>query len=153
MAIAAVAGIGACLALETKTIYQAIRQTLHTTSGMETAHGEAAAATSCATMHAGKLAVEAVDHCMRGESAPAWTHADDVELRFGIERTVACDRAEVIGRLRRQADGVVSAAERQRFLHAVQRLPQLAASELGELNIVADLVALTYAAPDGRGIF
>ena len=57
------AGIGTMLNLDTETVYQSIQQALHTTiSTRQSRKGEIS---SC------KLAIEAVDRCMRGEGAPS----------------------------------------------------------------------------------
>ena len=51
------------------------------------------------------------------------------------------------------ADDLVSADESKRFLDLVQRLPQLSATELGQLNVVLPPNKLTCATRDERGIF
>jgi len=325
---AAAGGIGACLGLDTETVYQALQQTLHTSAITQLAHsGDYCSWTFCAAGHAGKLAIEATDRCLRNETAAApiyegedgvlarlvggdralyhvelpdrgqskrailsssarqhkadyraqpfidlaidlhsrlgpdigtieeiviytsrdtdraigtgsddprkfdpqaerdvlarslmyifavalqdgrWdavtayaserAHRADTAMLWRRIRTVAeartynasaleryqGGRAEIrlqdgrvvtgeiavahahplgakpfgrqdyIQKFHRLADGVVSACEQRRFLQTVQRLPQLAAGELGELNVVADLAPLTYSDPDGRGIF
>ncbi len=66
------AGIGSLLRLNTKTIYQAIQQSLHTTiSTRQSRKGEISSWKAYAPAHAGKLAIEAVDRAMRGEGAPS----------------------------------------------------------------------------------
>ena len=66
------AGIGTMLRLNTKTIYQAIQQALHTTiSTRQSRKGEISSWKAYAPAHAGKLAIEAVDRAMRGEGAPS----------------------------------------------------------------------------------
>ena len=66
------AGLGAMLRLSTETIYQAIQQALHTTiSTRQSRKGEISSWKAYAPAHAGKLAIEAVDRAMRGESAPS----------------------------------------------------------------------------------
>ena len=66
------AGIGAMLKLNTKTIYQAVQQALHTTiSTRQSRKGEISSWKAYAPAHAGKLAIEAVDRVMRGEGAPS----------------------------------------------------------------------------------
>ncbi|MHA1108902.1 MAG: MmgE/PrpD family protein, partial [Alphaproteobacteria bacterium] len=68
----AAAGIGAMLGLETEVIYQAIQQALHVTCGTrQSRKGEISSWKAFAPSHAGKLAIEAVDRCMRGEAAPS----------------------------------------------------------------------------------
>ena len=66
------AGIGTMLKLNTETIYQAIQQSLHITiSTRQSRKGEISSWKAYAPAHAGKLAIEAVDRCMRGEGAPS----------------------------------------------------------------------------------
>jgi len=66
------AGIGTLLKLKTETIYQSIQQALHTTvSTRQSRKGEISSWKAFAPSHAGKLAIEAVDRCMRGEGAPS----------------------------------------------------------------------------------
>ncbi len=66
------AGLGTLLKLKTETIYQSIQQALHTTiSTRQSRKGEISSWKAFAPSHAGKLAVEAVDRCMRGEGAPS----------------------------------------------------------------------------------
>ena len=60
------------LKLNTKTIYQAVQQALHTTvSTRQSRKGEISSWKAFAPAHAGKLAIEAVDRAMRGEGAPS----------------------------------------------------------------------------------
>ena len=66
------AGLGTLLKLKTETIYQSIQQALHTTiSTRQSRKGEISSWKAFAPSHAGKLAVEAVDRCMRGEGSPS----------------------------------------------------------------------------------
>ena len=66
------AGLGSMLKLNTKTIYQAVQQALHTTvSTRQSRKGEISSWKAYAPAHAGKLAIEAVDRVMRGEGAPS----------------------------------------------------------------------------------
>ncbi len=66
------AGIGSLLRLNTDTIYQSVQQALHTTiSTRQSRKGEISSWKAFAPAHAGKLAIEAVDRCMRGEGAPS----------------------------------------------------------------------------------
>ena len=66
------AGIGTMLNLKTETIFQSIQQALHTTvSTRQSRKGEISSWKAFAPSHAGKLAIEAVDRCMRGEGAPS----------------------------------------------------------------------------------
>ncbi|WP_114589091.1 MmgE/PrpD family protein [Microbacterium arborescens] len=67
----AAAGIGTLLGLDTATIYQAVGQALHTTTATrQSRKGEISTWKAHAPAFAGKLAVEAVDRSMRGETSP-----------------------------------------------------------------------------------
>ena len=66
------AGLGSLLNLKTDVIYQSVQQALHiTVSTRQSRKGEISSWKAFAPAHAGKLAVEAVDRCMRGEGAPS----------------------------------------------------------------------------------
>ncbi|MEM6495082.1 MAG: MmgE/PrpD family protein, partial [Pseudomonadota bacterium] len=68
----AAAGVGALLGLSLEQIYQAVQQALHVTvSTRQSRKGEISSWKAFAPAHAGKLAIEAVDRCMRGEGAPS----------------------------------------------------------------------------------
>ena len=68
----AAAGIGTLLGLPVETIYQSVQQALHvTTTTRQSRKGEISSWKAFAPAHAGKLAIEAVDRCMRGEGAPS----------------------------------------------------------------------------------
>lgn len=68
----AAAGIGTLLGLDVETIYQAVGQALHTTTATrQSRKGEISTWKAHAPAFAGKLAVEAVDRAMRGETAPS----------------------------------------------------------------------------------
>ncbi|WP_424447024.1 MmgE/PrpD family protein [Microbacterium arborescens] len=67
----AAAGIGTLLGLDAATIYQAVGQALHTTTATrQSRKGEISTWKAHAPAFAGKLAVEAVDRAMRGETSP-----------------------------------------------------------------------------------
>ncbi|MBB5633677.1 2-methylcitrate dehydratase [Cryobacterium mesophilum] len=67
----AAAGIGTLLGLDTATIFQAIGQALHTTTATrQSRKGEISSWKAYAPAFAGKMAVEAVDRAMRGETSP-----------------------------------------------------------------------------------
>ncbi len=67
----AAAGIGTLLGLDATTIYQAIGQALHTTTATrQSRKGEISTWKAYAPAHAGKLAIEAVDRAMRGQTSP-----------------------------------------------------------------------------------
>ena len=66
------AGLGSLLKLKTEIIYQSVQQALHTTiSTRQSRKGEISSWKAFAPAHAGKLAIEATDRCMRGEGAPS----------------------------------------------------------------------------------
>jgi 2-methylcitrate dehydratase len=66
------AGIGTLLKLPTEVIYQAIQQAVHVSfSTRQSRKGEISSWKAYAPAHAGKLSIEAVDRCMRGEGAPS----------------------------------------------------------------------------------
>ena len=68
----AVAGIGALLGLDSAVVYEAIGQALHcTTQTRQSRKGEISSWKAFAPAFAGKVAVEAVDRAMRGESSPS----------------------------------------------------------------------------------
>lgn len=72
LAPAGAAGIGTMLGLSTETIYQAIQQAVHVSfTTRQSRKGEISSWKAYAPAHAGKLAIEAVDRCMRGEGAPS----------------------------------------------------------------------------------
>ncbi|NYD67634.1 MmgE/PrpD family protein [Agromyces atrinae] len=67
----AAAGIGTLLGLDTETIFQAIGQGLHTTTATrQSRKGEISTWKAHAPAFAGKMAVEAVDRAMRGQTSP-----------------------------------------------------------------------------------
>ena len=68
----AAAGIGTLLGLDTETIYQAVAQGLHTTTATrQSRKGEISTWKAHAPAFAGKMAVEAVDRAMRGQTSPS----------------------------------------------------------------------------------
>ncbi|GAB3125449.1 MmgE/PrpD family protein [Glaciibacter psychrotolerans] len=67
----AAAGIGTLLGLPAETIFQAVGQALHTTTATrQSRKGEISSWKAHAPAFAGKMAVEAVDRAMRGETSP-----------------------------------------------------------------------------------
>ncbi len=67
----AAAGIGTLLGLDVETIFQAIGQALHTTTATrQSRKGEISTWKAHAPAFAGKMAVEAVDRAMRGQTSP-----------------------------------------------------------------------------------
>ncbi|WP_169077335.1 MmgE/PrpD family protein [Microcella alkalica] len=68
----AAAGIGTLLGLPQETIFQAIGQALHTTTATrQSRKGEISTWKAHAPAFAGKMAVEAVDRAMRGQTSPS----------------------------------------------------------------------------------
>ncbi|WP_298862862.1 MmgE/PrpD family protein [uncultured Microbacterium sp.] len=68
----AAAGIGTMLDLPAETIYQAVGQALHvTTATRQSRKGEISTWKAHAPAFAGKMAVEAVDRAMRGQTSPS----------------------------------------------------------------------------------
>jgi 2-methylcitrate dehydratase len=66
------AGIGTLLGLDADTIFQAVGQALHTTTATrQSRKGEISSWKAHAPAFAGKMAVEAVDRAMRGETSPS----------------------------------------------------------------------------------
>ena len=71
LAPAAAAGIGTMLGLEVETIFQAIGQALHTsTATRQSRKGQISTWKAYAPAFAGKIAIEAVDRAMRGQTSP-----------------------------------------------------------------------------------
>ena len=67
----AAAGIGTLLGLDTETVFQAIGQALHTTTATrQSRKGEISSWKAHAPAFAGKMAVEAADRAMRGQTSP-----------------------------------------------------------------------------------
>lgn len=72
LAPASAAGIGTLLNLPTEVIYQSVQQAVHVAfNTRQSRKGEISSWKAYAPAHAGKLAIEAVDRCMRGEGAPS----------------------------------------------------------------------------------
>ncbi|GAA1990292.1 MmgE/PrpD family protein [Isoptericola halotolerans] len=68
----AAAGIGTLLGLTTETVYQAVGQALHTTTATrQSRKGEISTWKAHAPAFAGKMAIEAVDRAMRGQTSPS----------------------------------------------------------------------------------
>jgi len=65
-------GIGSMLGLEPETVYQAIGQALHTTTATrQSRKGEISTWKAYAPAFAGKMAIEALDRAIRGQTSPA----------------------------------------------------------------------------------
>ena len=59
-------------------------------------------------------------------------------------------REQYVAKFRMLAEGVLDDAETERFLDVAQRLPELTATELGELTVVApDGLLATVPVPEG----
>ena len=72
LAPSAAAGIGALLGLDPTITYQAVQHALHvTTATRQSRKGAISSWKASAPAHAGKLAIEAVDRAMRGQTAPS----------------------------------------------------------------------------------
>lgn len=68
---AAAAGLGTLLGLADETVFQAVSQALHTTTATrQSRKGEISTWKAHAPAFAGKMAVEAVDRAMRGQTSP-----------------------------------------------------------------------------------
>ncbi len=90
------AGVGALLGLPTEIIYQSVQQGLHTTvTTRQSRKGEISTWKAFAPAYAGKLAIEAVDRCMRGEGAPSPIYeGEDSVISFILNGRTARDRGE-----------------------------------------------------------
>ena len=90
----AAAGIGTLLGLKTEVIFQAVQQALHTSiSFRQSRKGEISSWKAYAPAHAGKLAIEAVDRCMRGEGAPSPIYeGEDSVIAWVLSGRTTADR-------------------------------------------------------------
>ena len=71
LGVAAAAGIGTMLHMPTEQVFQAIGQALHTTTATrQSRKGEISSWKAYAPAFAGKIAVEAADRALRGETSP-----------------------------------------------------------------------------------
>ncbi len=69
---AQVVGAGALLSMNKDTLYQAINQAVHVSfNTRQSRKGDISSWKAYAPAHAGKLALEAVDRCLRGEDSPS----------------------------------------------------------------------------------
>ncbi|MBI3923070.1 MAG: MmgE/PrpD family protein, partial [Armatimonadetes bacterium] len=62
-------------------------------------------------------------------------------------------RSDYLAKFHSLAEGFVSPVEGSRFLKVAQRVPELAPSQLYELNVMVDLVPIECSLRDDRGIF
>jgi 2-methylcitrate dehydratase len=119
-------------------------------------------------------------HKIRTAEDPEWTrryHSTDpnekafgakVEITFKngetmVEEIAVADahpfgarpfkRPDYIRKFETLAEEIVPADEQKRFLEVVQKLPELTAKDLAELNVQVPLDSLTHNARDDRGIF
>ena len=90
------AAVGTLLGLDTEVIYQAVQQGLHTTvTTRQSRKGEISSWKAFAPAYAGKLAIEAVDRCMRGEGAPSPIYeGEDSVISFILNGRTARDKGE-----------------------------------------------------------
>ncbi|MEO0879532.1 MAG: MmgE/PrpD family protein [Pseudomonadota bacterium] len=90
------AGVGALLGLDTEIIYQSVQQGLHTTvTTRQSRKGEISTWKAFAPAYAGKLAIEAVDRCMRGEGAPSPIYeGEDSVIAYILNGRTARDKGE-----------------------------------------------------------
>ncbi len=73
-----VVGIGSMLSLSTETIYQALNHAVHVTvTTRQSRKGEISSWKAHAPAHASKIAVEAIDRAMRGDTSPAPIYEGD----------------------------------------------------------------------------
>ena len=82
---AQVAGTGALLSMKQEQLYQALNQAVHVSvSSRQSRKGEISSWKAYAPAHAGKLALEAVDRAMRGETSPSpiYEGEDSLIARF-----------------------------------------------------------------------
>src|SRR5699024_6349861 len=87
----AAAGIGTLLGLDTETIFQAIGQALHTTTATrQSRKGTISTWKAHAPTFAGKIAVEAADRAMRGQTSPVPVYeGEDGALAWLLARPAA----------------------------------------------------------------
>ncbi len=92
----ATAAVGTLLGLDTETIFQSVQQGLHTTvTTRQSRKGEISSWKAFAPAFAGKLAIEAVDRCMRGEGAPSPIYeGEDSVISFILNGRTARDKGE-----------------------------------------------------------
>jgi 2-methylcitrate dehydratase len=86
------AGLGSLLGLPAEVTYQAVNQALHlTTATRQSRKGSISTWKAFAPAHAGKVAVEAVDRAMRGQSSPApiW-EGEDAVVAWLLDGPAAC---------------------------------------------------------------
>src|ERR1700736_2672135 len=89
---AQVAGIGAMLELSVEIIYQAVQQAVHVSfTTRQSRKGEISSWKAYAPAHVGKLAVEAIDRAMRGETSPSPIYeGEDSVIAWMLDGLDAC---------------------------------------------------------------
>jgi 2-methylcitrate dehydratase len=89
---AQVAGIGAMLELPIEIIYQAVQQAVHVSfTTRQSRKGEISSWKAYAPAHVGKLAVEAIDRAMRGETSPSPIYeGEDSVIAWMLDGPDAC---------------------------------------------------------------
>ena len=90
------AAVGTLLGLDTEVVYQSVQQGLHTTvTTRQSRKGEISSWKAFAPAFAGKLAIEAVDRCMRGEGAPSPIYeGEDSVISYVLNGRTARDKGE-----------------------------------------------------------
>ncbi len=90
------AAVGTLLGLDTEVIFQSVQQGLHTTiTTRQSRKGEISTWKAFAPAYAGKLAIEAVDRCMRGEGAPSPAYeGEDGPISYILNGRTARDKGE-----------------------------------------------------------
>jgi 2-methylcitrate dehydratase len=90
------AGVGTLLGLDTEIIFQSVQQGLHTTiTTRQSRKGEISTWKAFAPAYAGKLAIEAVDRCMRGEGAPSPAYeGEDGPISYILNGRTARDQGK-----------------------------------------------------------
>ena len=62
-------------------------------------------------------------------------------------------RPDYIGKFSAMTNDIVDPAEHKRFIGLCERLPQLSAEEVGQLNVQLDSARITHSERDSEGIF
>ena len=99
------AGLGTLLHLPTEVVYQAIGQALHTTTATrQSRKGDISSWKAYAPAFAAKVAIEAVDRAMRGETSPAPIYeGEDGVIAWLLDGPDACTRSPCPSRASRNA--------------------------------------------------
>ncbi|MCA2263498.1 2-methylcitrate dehydratase [Mycobacterium marseillense] len=142
------AGLGTMLGLDKEIIYSAIGQALHlTTSTRQSRKGLISSWKAYAPAWAGKVAIEAVDRAMRGESAPApiWEGEDGVIawLLSGPEHTYHVPLPEPGEPKRAILDSYTKEHSAEYQSQALIDLARRMRERIGDLDQVATIVLHT----------